>query len=291
MLSPEAQALVLVSTGAERVSRAEHVQSLWGGFGALWRVELCGAEAESVIVKEVRPPRAAGAEVSHLRKRRSYDVECAFYARYAARCPEGARIAEPIAQRSHDDGWLLVLEDLDRAGYAHRTRARRGHELEACLRWLASFHAHFLGERPSGLWEEGSYWHLATRREELAALRDPAFEVRAHDLDRTLGAARYRTLIHGDAKPANFCFTQGGHRVAAVDFQYTGGGSGMRDVAYLLHGSVGEAEVCALLDVYFEALLTALAPDVDAHALEAEWRALYGVAVEDFERFLRGWRM
>lgn len=290
MLSPEAEALVLVSTGAERVSRVEHVQSLWGGFGALWRVELRGGRAPSVILKDVRPPRANEADVSHRRKRRSYDVECTFYSRYAARCPEGARVAEPIAQRSHDGGWLLVLEDLDRAGYAQRTRARRGHELEACLRWLASFHARFVGEAPEGLWGEGSYWHLDTRREELAALGDPELEARAHELDRVLRGARFRTLIHGDAKPANFCFTPDRGRVAAVDFQYTGGGSGMRDVAYLLHGTGTERETRALLDVYFGALRRALAPDVDADALEAEWRALHGVAAEDFERFLRGWR-
>lgn len=290
MLSPDARAWVDESTGAERVAHVEHVQSLWSGYGAIWRVALEGAEVPSVIVKAVRPPRADRADVSHLRKRRSYDVECAFYAKHAARCSEGARVARPIAQRSHDGGWLLVLEDLDAAGYARRTRARSGHELEACLRWLASFHARFVGEAPEGLWDEGSYWHLDTRREELEALRDPAFARRAHELDRALSSARYRTLVHGDAKPANFCFTPDGERVAAVDFQYVGGGCGMRDVAYLLHGSVNEREARALTDTYFAALHDELSPAIDAAALEAEWRALYDVAAEDFERFLRGWR-
>ena len=33
---------------------------------------------------------------------------------------------------------------------------------------LAELHARFLGEAPEGLWSEGSYWHLATRLDELA---------------------------------------------------------------------------------------------------------------------------
>lgn len=290
MLSPEARAWVLEATGAERVGSVEHVQSLWSGYGAIWRAALEGARAPSVIVKDVRPPAVAEADASHRRKARSYDVECAFYAKYAARCPEGARVARPYAQRRHERGWLLVLEDLDAADYARRARARAGHELEACLRWLASFHARFVGEAPEGLWDEGSYWHLGTRLEELEALRDPSFARRAHELDRALSSARYRTLIHGDAKPANFCFSPGGERVAAVDFQYVGGGCGMRDVAYLLHGSVSGQELRRFVELYFAALGAELSPTIDARALEAEWRELYDVATEDFERFLRGWR-
>ncbi len=47
-----------------------------------------------------------------------------------------------------------------------------------------------------------------------------------------------------------------------------------------------------LLDVYFEALKGALRdrhPDLDAAAVESEWRALYAPAWADFHRFLKGW--
>ena len=49
-------------------------------------------------------------------------------------------------------------------------------------------------------------------------------------------------LAHGDAKVANFCFTNDQHAVAAVDFQYVGGGIGTQDVIYFLGSFCSEAE-------------------------------------------------
>ena len=72
------------------------------------------------------------------------------------------------------------------------------------------------------------------------------------------------------------------------NFQYTGHGPGIVDVAYLLHG-----RDTAALDAYFVHLRHALSQRVDCDdgsAIEAEWRELYPVAVRDFERFLAGWR-
>jgi hypothetical protein len=71
--------------------------------------------------------------------------------------------------------------------------------------------------------------------------------------------------------------------VAAVDFQYVGGGCGMKDVAYLLDDD-------RELDFYFSELRNRLSEDVDADALETEWRELFPVARLDYERFLDGWR-
>lgn len=290
-LDDDARAQILAITQAARIDRVTPVQSLWGGYGALVRVAL--RDHAPVIVKLVRPPASRGGpgrvDASHRRKLRSYEVECSFYARYAARCADADRVARPLGQARQGSGWLLVLEDLDHAGFARRARDRAGRELDACIAWLAHFHARFLGQAPDGLWSEGSYWHLATRREELAALNDATLTARAEGLDRELGASRFRTLIHGDAKPANFCFSADG-RAAAVDFQYVGGGCGMRDLAYLLHGTLSRAAEDRAQDAYFGVLRTALAPTVDADGLERDWRPLYPVAVADFERFLAGWR-
>ena len=139
-------------------------------------------------------------------------------------------------------------------------------------------------------------------------------------LDALLRDATHQTLLHGDAKLANFCWRgqtpredgsacgRGGESgsgsgigigcgsesesgdlppvVAAVDFQYAGWGVGVLDIAYCLGSFPGVDDLACdgphLLDAYFAAL--AAPPEV-----EAERRALHCVAVADFERFLAGW--
>lgn len=268
--------------GATRATRVEHVQTLWSGYGEIVRVELDGGIAPSVIVKHVRPPERA-ASSGDARKRRSYQVELEFYRELAPLLDERCRVAALYASRATTNEWLFVLEDLDAAGFAMRSDHPRGADLDACLAWLARFHARFLGVSAERLWPVGTYWHLATRRDELAAIRDPAVRAGAAELDAQLSRARFQTIVHGDAKEANFCFARD-HRVAAVDFQYAGGGVGVRDVAYLLDGRSGTE-----LDAYFRHLRAALASDVDGAAVEAEWRTLYPVAHQDFQRFLAGW--
>lgn len=286
----ELRACIAQICGASRVGRVEHIQSLWGGYGELVRADLDDAAMESVIVKAVSPPaRAREDDVSHARKSRSYDAELAFYRGFAPRCDARCRVAKLIGHRRTNGSWLLVLEDLDAAGFDARHHDPRGELLVACLAWLAVFHAQFLGAAPSGLWKIGTYWHLDTRRNELPAIRDEALRARASELDCALQSARHRTIVHGDAKPANFCFTRDGARVAAVDFQYVGGGIGIRDVAYLLYGGRARDEE-RYVATYFQLLRAALDASVDADALECEWRALYPIAVDDFRRFLAGWR-
>lgn len=243
------------------------VQSLWGGYGEVVRYALTGHEADSVVVKHVQAPPGRGR--SHERKLRSYAIEQTFYARFAHRA--GSR----VARRWHAEPGLLILEDLDET---------RKPSLGECLCWLAAFHASFLGVEPDGLWPEGSYWHLATRPDELRAMAPGPLREAAPALDARLAGARFRTLVHGDAKPANFLRARDG-TPAAVDFQYVGGGVGMRDVAYLLYGE-SDRDTRAGLDLYFRALHEALG---GADAVEREWRELFPVAVADFQRFLAGW--
>jgi hypothetical protein len=292
--APAVDDWICARAGARRVRRRVRLQSLWGGYGRIERVELDGAEVPSLILKHVTPGPGRGR--SHARKLRSYSVELCWYQRWAERCDEACRVPRPIAVEATHDGWRFLLEDLDASGFAVR-RARLGsHELELALGWLARFHARFLGEAPDGLWKTGTYWHLATRPDELRATRDPAIRAAAPELDARLRGARFQTLVHGDAKPANLCFRRDGAAVAAVDFQYVGGGCGVRDVAYLLHGADGWGRGGRSgdrpLELYFRALrreLAALRPEIDAEAVETEWRALEPVAVADFERFLAGW--
>ena len=255
---------------AADVTRSERVQSLWSGYGEIRRAHL--RDGSTVIVKDVHPPPRG--DFAHRRKVRSYEVERHFYRHYAARCDDACRVPRSLAS----DESVLVLEDLDASGFTGRRHRLSQKELESCLAWLAAFHGTFLGVAPEGLWEVGTYWHLATRPDELRKMRDRALRDAAPELDRRLSAARFQTFVHGDAKPANFCFAK--TAVAAVDFQYVGGGCGMKDVAYLL----GDDD--RGLDFYFECLRAR----VDNPDLEAEWRALFPIARADFERFLDGWR-
>lgn len=307
-LPPHFRRSICHALGASSVEVVESLQELWSGYGRILRLRLHGLPEETpstAIAKHVRfpteakHPRGWGSSRSHERKLESYAVERAWYRDWASRCGEGCRVAQPLMEDEEGGEVLILLEDLDAAGFPARVTLPSPEQIEACLRWLAHFHATFLGAEPDGLWTTGTYWHLDTRPDELEALEDAILKRAAPELDRLLSAARFQTLVHGDAKIANFCFsaTPGTPvRVAAVDFQYVGGGCGMKDVAYFLGSCVDEAaleaQVEELLDAYFAALASSLAdkqPGLEAAKVEREWRPLFPVAWTDFHRFLKGW--
>lgn len=295
---------VLAATGAKAIRRTTALQSLWSGYGEIVRLELDGSTYPSVILKHIRlpetsrHPRGWNTGLSHQRKIRSYQVESYFYERYASQCTSVCEIPNCLAVTVAENETQLLLTDLDAAGFSVRKESANAQDVSACLHWLASFHATFLGSSAEGLWECGTYWHLDTRPDELAALEDVALREAAPYIDQKLRRCRYQTLVHGDAKLANFCFTADAATpgVAAVDFQYVGRGCGMKDVAYFigscLHEDDCEALERALLDEYFSRLrqqVLVQQPDVSFDELESEWRALYAVAWADFHRFLKGW--
>ncbi|MFN3215835.1 MAG: phosphotransferase [Acidimicrobiales bacterium] len=294
--------MVVDAAGATAMVDTQVVQRLWSGYGQIVRCTLDSGMLPSVIVKLVRRPERREhphgwtSDISHERKLASYRIEMAWYERYAPRCPDPCRVPRCLAIEARGDDVVIVLEDLDASGFAGR-RSSAGHlEMEACLAWLAAFHAAFMGMRPEGLWETGTYWHLATRPDELDALADGPLKAAAPILDQRLAASPFQTFVHGDAKLANFCFDDEGRRVAAVDFQYVGGGCGMKDLAYFI-GSCFDEDDCerlapALVDRYFALLREALERSgtrIDIAALEEDWRGLYAVAWTDFSRFLQGW--
>jgi aminoglycoside phosphotransferase (APT) family kinase protein len=293
--------ITLRATGATALTESEVIQSLWSGYGKIVRCGLEGSELDSVAVKHVHwptakdHPRGWNTGRSHERKVKSYQVESHWYERWAERCDDTCRIPKCFALEERGDEVFMVMEDLDAAGFDGRKNRVSDGDIKACLSWLANFHAEFMGEKPTGLWETGTYWHLETRPDELAELDDPALKAAAADIDRLLKDCPYQTFVHGDAKLANFCFSDDGH-VAAVDFQYVGGGCGMKDVAYFIGSCLTEDE-CErqeelLLTYYFGALETALNTrnkELDFKSLENSWRALYPVAWTDFFRFLQGW--
>jgi len=285
----EPEAWIRSQTGATAARLDRQVQSLWQGYGRIERWRITGVRPQTVIIKVVRPPDGTG--TGHARKLRSYAVEAAFYEHLRAIAWNQPRTA---ALHGHavvgPERWLL-LEDLDASDFPRRCRSLTTPDLYATLDWLAALHGRFLGCKVPGLWPRGTYWHLATRAEEWARMPPGPLRDTASALDTALASCPVQTIVHGDAKPANFCFgPEPGDPVAAVDFQYVGPGIGLVDVAYLV-GCMGRRwrahHVEDAIAHYFERLHRH-APE-GAPSAEAAWRPLWPTAWADFARFMVGW--
>ena len=296
----ERQIKQVIST--KSISEKELIQTLWSGYGEISRYHLKGAQVASVVVKHVslptqnNHPRGWNTTLSHQRKLTSYQVEVAWYRYWAKQCDETCYVPACLALEVFGDEIVMVLEDLDALGFDARKSQVTLAEMKTCLSWLANFHATYLSCQPEGLWSVGTYWHLNTRPDELDVLTDLPLKAAAIDIDKLLNSSPYKTFVHGDAKLANFCFSSDGTKVAAVDFQYVGGGCGMKDVAYFIGSCLYEEECekyeAELLDSYFSALKTAVEKrevKVEFELLEQNWRELFSVAWTDFHRFIKGW--
>lgn len=294
--------LILSSTNTTSLKRVETIQELWSGYGEIIRFALPNSPLKSVVVKHIKTnldsvhPRGWNTGISHQRKIKSYQIEMEWYKRWAGICPSECKIPKCFASESSDSESIIVLEDLDTAGYKYRKSNITIDEMKVCLAWLAKFHAKFLFIEPEGLWENGTYWHIDTRPDELEALEDLRLKKAAHAIEEKLFNAKYKTFVHGDAKLANFCFSKDRDKVAMVDFQYVGGGCGIKDVVYFIGSCLYENDCekneSTLLDHYFITLKSAIkaeGKEIEYRLLESEWRDLFPYAWADFHRFLKGW--
>jgi hypothetical protein len=283
----------------EKAQLVEKVQRLWSDYGAILRYRL-PSQARTIIVKVIDPPRDVVhprgwvSDFSAQRKMRSYEVERYFY-QHVASMDSHCRTAQCFGVVASPSGQLLLLEDLDASGYALRQTQPDTGQIQAMLSWLAYFHGQHLNAGFDGLWQRGSYWHLATRPEELEAMPECDLKRRAWVIDKKLNSVAIQTLIHGDAKVANFCFAVD-DQVAAVDFQYVGRGVGTVDVMYLLGSCLEDDELHesaqSLIDDYFEYLRKACEHykvSIPFEQIETQWREILPFAWADFQRFLEGW--
>ena len=296
------KAITLKATGAKEFVKIGTIQSLWSGYGEIVRYGLEGSDFKSVVIKHIslpsqaQHPRGWNTDLSHQRKIKSYHVEMAWYQQWSHLCSAVCRVPRCLAVESQQDEMFILLEDLDSAGFPVRLTQVSVSEIKTCLSWLANFHAIFMHRQPDHLWEVGTYWHLETRPDELQTLQDELLKKSAVALDQKLRDSPFQTFVHGDAKLANFCFSKDGKSVAAVDFQYVGGGCGMKDVVYFI-GSCLDEKQCqqletTLLDYYFDVLKKAITVNhkmIDPNEVEQDWRPLYSFAWTDFHRFIKGW--
>ena len=308
------QEFVQRACDSDAAQAVEIVQELWSGYGKIVRYAHpqkatkaesapCGNNARSAIVKWVSPPnnvvhpRGWNTTTSHQRKMQSYLVELAWYKHWSQHCDTSCRVPFFIDALQQGIDIAILIEDLDDSGFSLRVDTPSPTGLKSCLRWLAAFHAQFLGREAQGLWQCGTYWQLDTRKDELLAMADSNLKKQAMPIHERLHSAKYQTIIHGDAKIANFCFTQNQDSVAALDFQYVGQGVGVKDLAYFLGSCMDSDELFKNhsdnLDYYFEQLhyfLKERFSSEELSELEHEWRELYAYAVADFARFLQGWK-
>lgn len=283
----------------------ESVQSLWSGYGQIIRCKHIKTN-KTYIVKLITPhnktshPRGWNTSISHQRKVKSYQVEANFYQDFSYLTDANCKVPTLITTKISDEFILLVMEDLDQAGYSKRIKTADWQSLSIAIKWLAYFHAKFMNCSANKLWPIGTYWHLETRQDEWSTMPDSEFKYKATTIDNSLNSATYKTLVHGDAKFENLCFHQdiesNINKVAAVDFQYVGSGSGVKDLAYLVGSCLDQNGLeeydSLILDTYLKHLKSALIEynmTLDFDALANETRKLYPVAWADFYRFLLGW--
>lgn len=268
---------ILKDTNSSNIEHIQLIQNLWSGYGQLSRIKL---GQKPYILKHVNFP-VSDKSNSHLRKVKSYQVELNWYKKYN-QSHDKINIPKYIHSGATDSGFYLILEDLAEKQFVPK-RTINEHELKYCLIWLANFHKTFLNITPSHLWEIGTYWHLDTRPDEFELIQDRELKNAAQKIDHILNQAKFKTFVHGDAKLSNFLFND--TATYAVDFQYIGGGVGIKDVAYFMSSVFDEEELeekeQMCLDTYFYTLNI---PEV-----EKEWRELYSFAWCDFYRFLKGW--
>lgn len=297
---PPIASQILECTGATTIREIAHVQTLWSGYGSIKRYKLEGGKYPSVIVKHIqlpesgKHPRGWNTDLSHQRKIKSYAVESYWYEHYARITGAACKVPQLLHTEAKGSMRLLIMEDLNTLGFPKRLTPDTVSLAAAknCLTWLARFHAKFMLVPPKGLWEMGTYWYLETRPDEWTKMKNVSLKQAASLIDQRLNEATYQTLVHGDAKLANFCFGPE-DQVAAVDFQYVGKGCGMKDVAYFISSCFAE-EACEayedeLLGHYFKSLEMDIDKYIDFQLFKQEWTELYKYAWADLYRFLDGW--
>lgn len=265
-----------ITARANTDTAAEHVSKLCGmpsaGAGSTY----------PLILKLTSAPN--GADEGHLRKMFSYEVEQYFYSELVPRL-DGIAVAgclastrDPVHGAELDGLLATIMVDL-RSSFpvvGGKRDALNQTQVLGALDWLAKFHSrrdlvggiggYVLppleekerragGESGKGVWLNGGYTYLATRRTEYDSLKNDDYSEWSDALCKEFGntglsvaetvalflkpcGRKMESLIHGDVKSENLFTTTSGEEVAFCDFQYVGVGLGVCDLAKLFTCSV-----------------------------------------------------
>ena len=209
-----------------------------------------------------------------------YDRELEFYKRMADRCPMQVPKSyySDLSRDSYD--FVLLLDDHGNASSRDQLIGASRHEAFTAIRKLAELHASFWG-----LEKEASAWmYDSMTDDESHRLRDviylPALEAvfdnygyllsaEHRDLCRQVGEnySEYwssnlhgaDTFIHGDYRQDNMLYQDGQDEPLVLDWQISGRGKGIFDVAYFMCQSMQPELRRQLEDELLEQYVAALA--------------------------------
>lgn len=322
--------------------------------------KLCGLEPRGgagstypLILKLISPPSQGAQDQGHLRKMLSYEVEQYFYSEVVPLLGDEVAVAKCLASTrgaGHTDEiagsglMATIMVDLRPAFpvAGGKRNALESVQVHGALGWLAGFHSrswalmsglegHILppleeskrrkaGNGGTGLWLNGGYTYLATRRKEYASLKEdtnsewcdalcspmssssPLSVAEVVALFLTPCGRAMESHIHGDVKSENLFTTRDGAGVAFFDFQYVGLGLGVCDLAKLFTCSVpmhmlvknetipDKLAMCKGEKVLLQRYHTSLVQNQDpAFYPWSEFRRHWETALVDWCRFQASW--
>ncbi|KZN58395.1 phosphotransferase [Pseudoalteromonas luteoviolacea] len=275
--------------------------ALWNGCGTLEKFSIgsqCYVAKVTQVPEDLQHSSIKQTRFSLNRKVRSYEKEQMFYQHCADALKGVCNVPKMFELHAERGLFVTLLEDYEAKGFINKNSACT-EDILKIIEWLANFHATWMeNSQEHSKFEQygaGNYWHLKTRPDEFKKMPDGLLKQNAHIIDDALSSTNFTTMIHGDAKLANFAFDSKG--VLGYDFQHVGVGIGLSDVMLLLTTVLDnqglEARCESMLDAYFRALTTQLRKahgEIDGKQVESEWRPLWPIIWADFHRFLAGWK-
>ncbi|MCG7539289.1 kinase [Pseudoalteromonas sp. CO348] len=272
-------------------------QQLWSGCGDMLFIN---HDAGKLAIKRTKVPsdiahrRIAQSSVALARKAKSYQVERHFYKHHACELLSPCNTPSYLGEGVSEGMDYIVFRDFSTQGFSQTANPSES-QILAVIGWLAKFHAHFLQSPAEHVWEQGNYWHLDTRPDELERMQHSSIKQAAPRLRDRIKNSHWHTWIHGDAKLANFAFN--GDQALGFDFQYVGKGIGVSDLMLFITSVLDEKEQLLHADEYLKLYLDMLriellgkAASIDIAQILSEWESLWPVVWADFYRFLLGWK-
>ncbi|TXC85133.1 phosphotransferase [Luteibaculum oceani] len=287
-LSTFLKQFVIEKFGDQALATLERRKTLWADYGCLYALQ---GQGKKLVLKHYQWPEEDSIQdeaqrFAVARKRSSFRNELIWYRDMPMAQQAGIPLAYGFEENNREI--IIVLDDLESMGFVCNPQPLRSHHVKACLEFLVDFHIRNLNVNEA---HKGGYWHLETRPFEFDKMEGGFFKDNAQTWDQTIKNAQFKTIIHGDAKPANYALNND-NNVIAYDFQYWGQGIGTQDlVCYLYSICENQKDWTSYTNLYFDLLQQQMEFfEVEGgKEIVKEWKAMVEVCKNDYQRFLLGW--